>query len=84
MTSTHSPTGCSVVIVGAGFGGLAVALELKQAGIESFTVLERAEEVGGPFGRARTSSTAAAPASLTHPPTTCSPRRRPRPRPLAC
>ena len=39
-----SPT---VAIVGAGFGGLAVALELKHAGIESFTVLERAGEVGG-------------------------------------
>ena len=41
---TSSPT---VVIVGAGFGGLAVALELKRAGIESFVVLERADEVGG-------------------------------------
>jgi cation diffusion facilitator CzcD-associated flavoprotein CzcO len=39
-----SPT---VAIIGAGFGGLAVALELKHAGIDSFTVLERAEEVGG-------------------------------------
>ncbi|TML97356.1 MAG: NAD(P)/FAD-dependent oxidoreductase [Actinobacteria bacterium] len=37
----------TVAIVGAGFGGLAVALELKAAGIESFTVLERADEVGG-------------------------------------
>jgi cation diffusion facilitator CzcD-associated flavoprotein CzcO len=37
----------AVAIVGAGFGGLAVALELKENGIETFTVLERAEEVGG-------------------------------------
>jgi cation diffusion facilitator CzcD-associated flavoprotein CzcO len=37
----------SVGIVGAGFGGLAAALELKGAGIDSFTVLERAAEVGG-------------------------------------
>ena len=37
----------SIAIVGAGFGGLAVALELKAAGIDSFTVLERAQEVGG-------------------------------------
>jgi cation diffusion facilitator CzcD-associated flavoprotein CzcO len=36
-----------VAIIGAGFGGLAVALELKAAGIDSFTVLERADEVGG-------------------------------------
>lgn len=37
----------SVAIVGAGFGGLAAAIELKRAGIESFTVFERADEVGG-------------------------------------
>jgi cation diffusion facilitator CzcD-associated flavoprotein CzcO len=37
----------AVGIVGAGFGGLAAALELKGAGIESFTVLEREGEVGG-------------------------------------
>lgn len=43
-TETHTPT---VAIIGAGFGGLAVALELKAAGIDSFTVLERAHEVGG-------------------------------------
>jgi cation diffusion facilitator CzcD-associated flavoprotein CzcO len=44
MSFNPSP---KVAIVGAGFGGLAVALELKQAGIETFTVLERADEVGG-------------------------------------
>ena len=37
----------SVAIVGAGFGGLAAAIELKRAGIDSFTVFERADEVGG-------------------------------------
>ncbi len=37
----------SVAIVGAGFGGLAAALELKRAGIDSFTILERSGEVGG-------------------------------------
>jgi cation diffusion facilitator CzcD-associated flavoprotein CzcO len=37
----------TVAVIGAGFGGLAVALELKRAGIDSFTVLERADEVGG-------------------------------------
>jgi cation diffusion facilitator CzcD-associated flavoprotein CzcO len=35
------------VIIGAGFGGLAAAIELKRAGIESFTVLERGADVGG-------------------------------------
>ncbi len=37
----------SIAIIGAGFGGLAAALELKQADIDDFTVLERADEVGG-------------------------------------
>lgn len=37
----------SVVIIGAGFGGLAAAIELKRHGIESFTVLERHDHVGG-------------------------------------
>lgn len=36
-----------VIIIGAGFGGLAAALELERHGITSYTVLERAEEVGG-------------------------------------
>jgi cation diffusion facilitator CzcD-associated flavoprotein CzcO len=36
-----------IAIVGAGFGGLAAAIELKRAGIETFTVFERAGEVGG-------------------------------------
>jgi cation diffusion facilitator CzcD-associated flavoprotein CzcO len=36
-----------VVIVGAGFGGLGMAIRLKQAGIEDFVVLERGEDVGG-------------------------------------
>ena len=36
-----------IVIVGAGFGGLAAALELERHGIRSYTVLERAHEVGG-------------------------------------
>jgi cation diffusion facilitator CzcD-associated flavoprotein CzcO len=36
-----------VVIVGAGFAGLGMAMSLKRAGIHDFVVLERAEEVGG-------------------------------------
>jgi cation diffusion facilitator CzcD-associated flavoprotein CzcO len=35
-----------VAIIGAGFGGLAAAIELERAGID-YTVLERASEVGG-------------------------------------
>ncbi|MBM3666156.1 MAG: NAD(P)/FAD-dependent oxidoreductase [Actinobacteria bacterium] len=37
----------SVGIVGGGFGGLGMAVRLQQAGIEDFTIFERAEEVGG-------------------------------------
>ena len=36
-----------IVIIGAGFGGLAAAIELKRSGIDHFTILEQADEVGG-------------------------------------
>ncbi|RMI31368.1 flavin-containing monooxygenase [Nocardia stercoris] len=36
-----------VLIVGTGFGGLALALELKRAGYQDFVLLEQADEVGG-------------------------------------
>ena len=36
-----------VAIVGAGFGGLGMAIRLKQEGIEDFVVLERGADVGG-------------------------------------
>lgn len=36
-----------VAIIGAGFGGLGAAIQLKRSGIDDFIVLERAEEVGG-------------------------------------
>lgn len=37
----------SVAIVGAGFGGIGLGIKLKEAGIESFTILEKAGGVGG-------------------------------------
>ena len=37
----------SVAIIGAGFGGLGLAIQLKQAGFDDFTVIEKADEVGG-------------------------------------
>jgi cation diffusion facilitator CzcD-associated flavoprotein CzcO len=36
-----------IVIVGAGFGGIGLAIRLRQAGIESFEILERADGIGG-------------------------------------
>jgi cation diffusion facilitator CzcD-associated flavoprotein CzcO len=36
-----------IAIIGAGFAGIGTAIRLKQAGIESFTMFERAAEIGG-------------------------------------
>ncbi len=36
-----------VVIIGAGFGGIGMAIALKQAGIDDFVVLDRAADLGG-------------------------------------
>lgn len=36
-----------VAIVGAGFGGIATAIELRRKGIEDFTLFERAPSLGG-------------------------------------
>ena len=36
-----------IVIVGAGFAGVGLAIRLQQAGIEDFTILDRAATIGG-------------------------------------
>lgn len=36
-----------VAVIGAGFGGIGMAVQLKRAGIEDFIVLERADDLGG-------------------------------------
>ena len=41
------PAETDVAIVGAGFGGLGMAIQLKRAGRDDFVVLERATDVGG-------------------------------------
>jgi cation diffusion facilitator CzcD-associated flavoprotein CzcO len=41
------PRETDVAIVGAGFGGLGMAIRLKRAGRDDFVVLERAADVGG-------------------------------------
>lgn len=45
METTSKPT--RIVIIGAGPGGLCMAIRLKQAGIEDFVLVERASGVGG-------------------------------------
>ena len=41
------PEHVSVLVVGAGFGGLAMAIKLAEAGRDDFLVLERGSDVGG-------------------------------------
>lgn len=36
-----------VVIIGSGFGGIGAAIKLKEAGVRSFIMFERADEIGG-------------------------------------
>lgn len=44
----HSDCPCpSIIIIGAGFGGLGMAITLKKAGFVDFTVLEKGPSVGG-------------------------------------
>lgn len=43
----RAQAGAKVVIVGAGFSGIAMGARLKRAGVEDFLILERAEDVGG-------------------------------------
>lgn len=36
-----------IAIIGSGFGGIGMAIRLKQSGVDSFVMFERADEVGG-------------------------------------
>ena len=36
-----------VLIVGAGFSGLAMAIQLHESGNDSFVVIEKSEDIGG-------------------------------------
>ncbi|MBI3770276.1 MAG: NAD(P)/FAD-dependent oxidoreductase [Deltaproteobacteria bacterium] len=36
-----------IAIIGSGFGGLCMGMQLKRAGIESFTILEKSDRIGG-------------------------------------
>src|SRR3954471_14868210 len=45
--TNDSRTHPRIAIIGSGFGGLAMAIQLKRAGIASFTILEKTDRVGG-------------------------------------
>jgi cation diffusion facilitator CzcD-associated flavoprotein CzcO len=48
LHSQSSPSrGLEVLIVGAGFGGIAAAIELRRHGITAITILEKAPDLGG-------------------------------------
>src|SRR2546423_15313383 len=49
MNRPPGPAGVDVdvAIVGAGFGGIGMAASLRRSGRHSFTVLERADRIGG-------------------------------------
>lgn len=49
MTTTRQDDASTrhTVIIGTGFSGLGMAIRLKGAGMEDFTILEQASEVGG-------------------------------------
>ena len=46
MASTNT-TPLQVAIIGAGFGGLGMGYYLRQAGVENFTIFEKANDLGG-------------------------------------
>lgn len=47
MNESVRSTTPSVIIIGTGFGGLCMAIQLRNAGIKTFTLLEKAPGVGG-------------------------------------
>lgn len=44
MVAGHQP---SILVIGAGFGGIGMAIELQRNGFDDITILERAAELGG-------------------------------------
>jgi cation diffusion facilitator CzcD-associated flavoprotein CzcO len=56
----------NIVIVGAGFAGICIGIVLKRAGIDSFTIVERAERLGGIWRDHACPGTACSLPSLSH------------------
>ncbi|MCH2241330.1 MAG: NAD(P)/FAD-dependent oxidoreductase [Aquabacterium sp.] len=46
-TAAHRAAATEVLIIGTGFGGIGMAIRLKQAGIDDVVLLERGDDVGG-------------------------------------
>jgi cation diffusion facilitator CzcD-associated flavoprotein CzcO len=40
-------SGPRIAIIGTGFGGIGMAIRLKQAGIDNFTIYGKADDIGG-------------------------------------
>lgn len=47
MSPNSSNTQPSIVIIGTGFGGLGMAIQLQKAGFENFILLEKEDRIGG-------------------------------------
>src|ERR1019366_1980102 len=44
---SNRPDMTGIVIVGAGFGGIGMAIALKKAGFHDFVILEKSDDLGG-------------------------------------
>ena len=47
MQTTPAPRQPRIAIIGAGFSGICLGIQLRKAGIDSFTIYEKAEGLGG-------------------------------------
>ncbi len=47
MGASDTQRGPSIAIIGAGFSGIGMAIQLEQAGFHDYVILERADEIGG-------------------------------------
>ncbi|WP_199433092.1 flavin-containing monooxygenase [Qaidamihabitans albus] len=47
VNSSREAVRTTALVIGAGFGGIAMAIELRRAGIHDFVILERADDLGG-------------------------------------
>src|SRR5260370_17686816 len=48
--SNASEISVDVLIVGAGFSGICMAIKLREAGMKSFLIIEKSADIGGNWG----------------------------------